>query len=116
MLVSDWEKTGVFVEDGSLNPCFSGCWSRTLLWKMRKLVSGLVLILVLVDVGLGPCTEALKAFSDIVLILVLVDVGLGPSYVTCLTSVCGVVLILVLVDVGLGRLRKKQHVEWSKTS
>ena len=36
-----------------LNPCFSGCWSRTIPGTMLK--SNLrVLILVLVDVGLGP--------------------------------------------------------------
>ena len=37
-----------------------------------------VLILVLVDVGLGPPEEERK-LSFIVLILVLVDVGLGPG-------------------------------------
>ena len=36
----------------SLNPCFSGCWSRTVHggWKRERTD---VLILVLVDVGLG---------------------------------------------------------------
>ena len=64
----------------SLNPCFSGCWSRT-----RRVIDTLnldtaVLILVLVDVGLG-LVEALcdKADALIVLILVLVDVGLGHT-------------------------------------
>ena len=36
-----------------LNPCFSGCWSRTEETGEEALVSGYVLILVLVDVGLG---------------------------------------------------------------
>ena len=38
----------------SLNPCFSGCWSRTH-DKVHLLSQPGVLILVLVDVGLGPC-------------------------------------------------------------
>ena len=60
-----------------LNPCFSGCWSRTglLIISFRSEMKE-VLILVLVDVGLGrpfPSTTG-KLY---VLILVLVDVGLG---------------------------------------
>ena len=35
-----------------LNPCFSGCWSRTR-WSPSSASTGRVLILVLVDVGLG---------------------------------------------------------------
>ena len=35
-----------------LNPCFSGCWSRTRL-SARPVIRSMVLILVLVDVGLG---------------------------------------------------------------
>ena len=59
-----------------------------------------VLILVLVDVGLGhPCATA-PAISP-VLILVLVDVGLGRPVIVTSADVAAV-LILVLVDVGLG--------------
>ena len=36
-----------------LNPCFSGCWSRTSMDQLTKYVMHIVLILVLVDVGLG---------------------------------------------------------------
>ena len=37
---------------GCLNPCFSGCWSRTFGTTFIRQIK-LVLILVLVDVGLG---------------------------------------------------------------
>ena len=40
----------------SLNPCFSGCWSRTSLLRLQG-EQQRVLILVLVDVGLGPEQE-----------------------------------------------------------
>ena len=64
--------------------------------------SSRVLILVLVDVGLGQeevQTIAVELMK--VLILVLVDVGLGQTHYVQRTSE-GPVLILVLVDVGLG--------------
>ena len=61
-----------------------------------------VLILVLVDVGLGPQWFLGGRALHAVLILVLVDVGLGQAEGTY--AFCGEeeVLILVLVDVGLG--------------
>ena len=52
------------------------------------------------DVGLGHETID-GEFGMYVLILVLVDVGLG-LYVMSSCKKCKVVLILVLVDVGLG--------------
>ena len=39
-----------------LNPCFSGCWSRTQRCPAED-CSEQVLILVLVDVGLGPAAH-----------------------------------------------------------
>ena len=122
----------------SLNPCFSGCWSRTLLRKVKAIADS-VLILVLVDVGLGPFDESLRSCGCIsVLILVLVDVGLGPVEKNSWREL-RYVLILVLVDVGLGllpegnvdsvlgclnpcfsgcwsrtRMKKQQHGRWSK--
>ena len=60
-----------------------------------------VLILVLVDVGLGHDRQAWFDPALLVLILVLVDVGLGPPAALCGEVQAGV-LILVLVDVGLG--------------
>ena len=60
-----------------LNPCFSGCWSRTGgVWPDSMAV--VVLILVLVDVGLGRALRCSGLEQTRVLILVLVDVGLGP--------------------------------------
>ena len=77
MLVSDMTQSNVSSPSlTGLNPCFSGCWSRTKIC-FRHTVSTQVLILVLVDVGLGLlCTPDLD--YPTVLILVLVDVGLGP--------------------------------------
>ena len=64
-----------------------------------------VLILVLVDVGLGPPSHRTgDPVACVVLILVLVDVGLGPANPMFTVDDLKAVLILVLVDVGLGRL------------
>ena len=41
------------IADSGLNPCFSGCWSRTLCQEYTDFLGLRVLILVLVDVGLG---------------------------------------------------------------
>ena len=63
-----------------LNPCFSGCWSRTVRVRVLLVRRARVLILVLVDVGLGLVVfSALMMFIG-VLILVLVDVGLGQPW------------------------------------
>ena len=56
------------------------------------------------DVGLGQYRQGFRlADTFIVLILVLVDVGLGRCFHTA-NEPCGAVLILVLVDVGLGHV------------
>ena len=51
-----WSRTSKLsassLQRSSLNPCFSGCWSRTP-GKAKLMVIVTVLILVLVDVGLG---------------------------------------------------------------
>ena len=67
-----------------LNPCFSGCWSRTTPEELAaaspaEKEAARVLILVLVDVGLGPAIKIEGGWNKTthVLILVLVDVGLG---------------------------------------
>ena len=66
-----------------LNPCFSGCWSRTNLDGECGTPLEEVLILVLVDVGLGPARVGAPTQPNTagVLILVLVDVGLGLELV-----------------------------------
>ena len=48
-------------------------------------------------------------YWQVVLILVLVDVGLGPPSHRTGDPVACVVLILVLVDVGLGRTQGLRH-------
>ena len=90
-----------FTAVGCLNPCFSGCWSRTHAAEYGLSAFDRVLILVLVDVGLGHSKWLPKLFEVRVLILVLVDVGLGQVCPADLESMLEV-LILVLVDVGLG--------------
>ena len=110
--------------NSGLNPCFSGWWSRSLK-KMIHQDKSTVLILVLVDDGLGviiivqsiyqtqslnPCFSGwwsrrqwwnqLLRCSSFVLILVLVDDGLGDERETIRATI--EVLILVLVDDGLG--------------
>ena len=53
MLVSDlYAKLAEKAERNCLNPCFSGCWSRTR-QVTQQYFHQQVLILVLVDVGLG---------------------------------------------------------------
>ena len=61
-----------------------------------------VLILVLVDNGLGRDVEALWSLDIAVLILVLVDNGLGLDGSKPVPTLLLRVLILVLVDNGLG--------------
>ena len=53
MLVSDSLDWVEVSPADRLNPCFSGCWSRTLGEHCAPLSETDVLILVLVDVGLG---------------------------------------------------------------
>ena len=59
-----------------LNPCFNGRWSRTL-DQVLQVEQVFVLILVLMEDGLGPFQERLKADRKRVLILVLMEDGLG---------------------------------------
>ncbi len=60
-----------------------------------------VLILVLVEDGLGQSARIPKASLSLVLILVLVEDGLGLVFKGIYNSICSV-LILVLVEDGLG--------------
>ena len=63
----------------SLNPCFSGGWSRRGV-KIANHLGLTVLILVLVEDGLGEAQKkASQAALDEVLILVLVEDGLGAT-------------------------------------
>ena len=66
MLVSDVRVSGVGrnVPSG-LNPCFSGCWSRTPRYGVSTSWKHCVLILVLVDVGLGR-DEVIKEADTVV--------------------------------------------------
>ena len=62
----------------SLNPCFSGGWSRSAKYETQKAATVKVLILVLVEDGLGGSAQgAVSSNVAQVLILVLVEDGLG---------------------------------------
>ena len=63
-----------------LNPCFSGGWSRSSFNSTWTIEQFKVLILVLVEDGLGELDKS-RDFTDVhaVLILVLVEDGLGES-------------------------------------
>ena len=61
-----------------LNPCFSGGWSRRKLTLTKSGEDDIVLILVLVEDGLGDVPMATQSAAKAgVLILVLVEDGLG---------------------------------------
>ena len=63
-----------------LNPCFSGRWSRREEIPLLPTKEGRVLILVLVEDGLGgTVTRTITLPSVTVLILVLVEDGLGDG-------------------------------------
>ena len=81
MLVSDDEKAVKYLSTSleGLNPCFSGCWSRTTALVNRCITKD----------GLNPCFSGCWSRTRN-------GVGGNCSAVT--------VLILVLVDVGLGLL------------
>ena len=84
-----------------LNPCFNGIWSRT---RSRKAGEHrVVLILVLMEYGLGP--YGALSFSSMVevLILVLMEYGLGRKMRAFMKFMLVVVLILVLMEYGLGQ-------------
>ena len=66
----------------SLNPCFNGIWSRTA-WQTQSQHGSWVLILVLMEYGLGHWERSSKWTSLSVLILVLMEYGLGPLKVAC---------------------------------
>ena len=60
----------------SLNPCSNGIWSRTRTWDAFSVALG-VLILVLMEYGLGLRHNREIASRNVVLILVLMEYGLG---------------------------------------
>ena len=86
----------------SLNPCFSGRWSRSHNREVRRRSANNVLILVLVEDGLGVSENVVDWWSSpLVLILVLVEDGLGVDILMPKKINKGKVLILVLVEDGL---------------
>ncbi len=63
-----------------LNPCFNGIWSRTFIEEKDTPRHFVVLILVLMEYGLGHDYDALHvAVGCTVLILVLMEYGLGQA-------------------------------------
>ena len=64
-----------------LNPCCSGIWSRTLPSMTFSMLRCQVLILVVVEYGLGQAEQCLNEEEIFVLILVVVEYGLGPQII-----------------------------------
>ena len=77
--LGDDEEDGLRNTIYSLNPCFSGGWSRSFMSSYWISLSTWVLILVLVEDGLGVKYFKPTKESLIVLILVLVEDGLGAA-------------------------------------
>ncbi len=113
-----------------LNPCFNGIWSRTYCDPSKRQLLPLVLILVLMEYGLGhqgkwykgwkieslnPCFNGIwsrtkkkffsKSAKKDVLILVLMEYGLGRN-LRQINEAQRLVLILVLMEYGLGPRRR----------
>ena len=117
-----------------LNPCFNGRWSRTLCQENLTKEQFSVLILVLMEDGLGrvppwPCGSGSclnPCFNGIwsrtlqlgcgvyprsgVLILVLMEYGLVHSNLVALSHVVKNVLILVLMEYGLVHVGVKANI------
>ena len=70
-----------------------------------KGLSFVVLILVLMEYGLGPFRRFSERIGMAVLILVLMEYGLGLSVILADDSELERVLILVLIEYGLGLIR-----------
>ena len=86
----------------SLNPCCSGNRSRRD-WSGGHNYRVEVLILVVVEIGLGAIYESIMGIlSEKVLILVVVEIGLGETKREFVPMLKGIVLILVVVEIGLG--------------
>ena len=64
--------------EGGLNPCCSGQWSRTAIWRFTHGCYN-VLILIVVDNGLEPIAAEVTEVVAEVLILIVVDNGLEPQ-------------------------------------
>ena len=77
-MVSEGYYGGIFERAANcLNPCFSGGWSRRPKEQSPHTLNKQVLILVLVEDGLGASNELARRRFFGVLILVLVEDGLG---------------------------------------
>ena len=83
-----------------LNPCFNGRWSRTAVLRFAGL-KPIVLILVLMEDGLGLLRVQHRSQQSWVLILVLMEDGLGRRPTANGRPIVKV-LILVLMEDGLG--------------
>ncbi len=100
-MVSEYRKKLKSTYKSSLNPCFSGGWSRRQLRRVYRPGRSTVLILVLVEDGLGARLASANDKRYVVLILVLVEDGLGATKIGSFKHSLEV-LILVLVEDGLG--------------
>ena len=67
-----------FYQSASLNPSFGGIWCRVTITTTVCGVKGLVLILLLVEYGIGfLSSKSINSSGVLVLILLLVEYGVG---------------------------------------
>ena len=79
MVSEAYETNNSVILHNRLNPCFSGGWSRSIFNTDFVTLDRIVLILVLVEDGLGVSINCFRIYYFEVLILVLVEDGLGAS-------------------------------------
>ena len=84
----------------SLNPCFSGGWSRRHTPRVLHVFYSRVLILVLVEDGLGAPKNYIYGNIRCVLILVLVEDGLGEQRLELTVSETVVTKFLISLTFG----------------
>ena len=77
----DYAKYRIQIGWNCLNPCCNGCrtWTNREMFGYTNKLSN-VLILVVMDVALGPVNYSCFELSGVVLILVVMDVALGQIF------------------------------------
>ena len=78
-MVSEYEERNINRNTRCLNPYCSGIWSRSKTGKEYKSYLKPVLILIVVEYGLGGYLQVVMMHIFKVLILIVVEYGLGDS-------------------------------------
>ena len=64
-----------------LNPSYTGIWSRGLIVKVYRYLYMFVLTLLILEFGLGVCSDTAYYYQGSVLTLLILEFGLGESLV-----------------------------------